>query len=235
MATTHNETTLDTADTAGASADAEGDSDTGSRSVTRVDGRVLRGLRNRQSLIDACYALTAETLEAPRAIDIAERAGVSVRSLFQHFSDLDELRAAVVEEMCHRALEHLLLENDLTSPSLRLHARLEHTLRVRTTLWEMLGPLRQLDMLRDGGDRHRRIVGPITQLRAVLRDHLRIAFAAEISAMPLEDELALTALQATLSEANWDHLRLVHGYSIDTTLDVMRHMALAVLGHGRND
>lgn len=60
-----------------------------------VDGRTARAARTRESIVDATVALLAENDLRPSAPRIAERAGVSVRSVFQHFDDLETLYAAV--------------------------------------------------------------------------------------------------------------------------------------------
>ena len=54
-----------------------------------VDGRTARALRTREAIVDACISLVDEGVLKPTAPRIAERAGVSVRSVFQHFDDLE--------------------------------------------------------------------------------------------------------------------------------------------------
>ena len=53
------------------------------------DGRVVRGLRNREALVDAIITLNEEGVLRPSAAEIAERAGVSLRSVYRHFEDID--------------------------------------------------------------------------------------------------------------------------------------------------
>ena len=64
-----------------------------------VDGRTARALRTREAIVDACIALVDEGVLSPTAPRIAERAGVSVRSVFQHFDDLETLFAMVAERV----------------------------------------------------------------------------------------------------------------------------------------
>ncbi|MHB8506820.1 MAG: TetR family transcriptional regulator, partial [Acidimicrobiales bacterium] len=56
-----------------------------------LDGRVLRGRRNRESEVEAFLSLIEEGDERPTARAIAERAGVSLRSVFQHFDELEQI------------------------------------------------------------------------------------------------------------------------------------------------
>src|SRR6187549_3462069 len=62
-----------------------------------VDGRRLRSERTRRLIIEAYMALVRETGQMPTAAQIAERAGYSVRSVFERFPDLTALRIAVTD------------------------------------------------------------------------------------------------------------------------------------------
>ncbi|MGB0111907.1 MAG: TetR/AcrR family transcriptional regulator [Ilumatobacteraceae bacterium] len=62
-----------------------------------VDGRRLRRSRNRAAVVEAMVALINEGNFSPSAPDIAERAGVSHRSIFRYFDDLDDLSRTSIE------------------------------------------------------------------------------------------------------------------------------------------
>ena len=70
-----------------------------------LDGRTARAVRTRDALVDATIALVEEGDLRPTAPRIAERAGVSVRSVFQHFDDLETLFGAVGARMVERLSE----------------------------------------------------------------------------------------------------------------------------------
>ena len=55
------------------------------------DGRTVRAERTRQALVDALLGLLDAGVLSPTAAAIAQRAGVSERSLFQHFPDREAL------------------------------------------------------------------------------------------------------------------------------------------------
>src|SRR5437867_2751555 len=61
------------------------------------DGRIVRGLRTRQSLIQATLDLIQAGDVEPTSAAIATIAGVSSRALFQHFTSLAELYAAAFD------------------------------------------------------------------------------------------------------------------------------------------
>jgi len=75
-----------------------------------VDGRLSRTMRSRLAICEACLDLVQEGVLQPSADQVAERAGVSRRSIFNHFADLAELYDAVVEvgmQRCAPLLEEI--------------------------------------------------------------------------------------------------------------------------------
>ncbi|MGQ0583377.1 MAG: TetR/AcrR family transcriptional regulator [Reyranella sp.] len=64
---------------------------------SRIDGRRLRSERTKQLIMEAFLALLRDSATMPTAAQIAERAGYSVRSIFERFPDLNALRVATVD------------------------------------------------------------------------------------------------------------------------------------------
>lgn len=58
-----------------------------------ADGRRQRSERSRQSIIDAMLSLVEEGVLIPTAQQISDRAGVGIRTVFRHFSDMESLYA----------------------------------------------------------------------------------------------------------------------------------------------
>jgi AcrR family transcriptional regulator len=56
-----------------------------------VDGRAARSAKTRDAIADALLDLLADGRPRPTAREIAERAAVSVRSVYVHFDDLEDL------------------------------------------------------------------------------------------------------------------------------------------------
>jgi len=68
--------------------------------VGEGDGRHRRRDRNRETVVDAVLSLFREHNVQPSAAEIAERAGLSQRSLFRYFTDLDDLsRLAISRQL----------------------------------------------------------------------------------------------------------------------------------------
>src|SRR5438309_5937138 len=74
-----------------ASMQAEEPSDGPSSEGIAGDGRAARSVRTRRAIVDAMRALHHEGDLRPTAPRVAERAGVSLRTVWQHFDDLETL------------------------------------------------------------------------------------------------------------------------------------------------
>src|SRR5471030_3546774 len=86
--------------------------------VVRTDGRNRRAAATRAKIIEAAKAMIEETSEAPTVVGVARRADVSVRSVFQHFGDVQSLFVTVVDSIG----EDLVVST--TSETLPLAARI---------------------------------------------------------------------------------------------------------------
>src|SRR5438045_8961086 len=72
--------------------------------VTRVttpapatDGRSARSQRTREAVVDALLGLIRDGDPRPTAREIAERANISLRSVYVHFDDLEDLFLAAAQ------------------------------------------------------------------------------------------------------------------------------------------
>ena len=89
----------------------------GSRSVTApmpepapaVDGRRARRHRSRDLAVDALLDLLGEGVVRPTAQQVAERSGVSLRSIFRIFDDVESLNAAACARQLSR-VRHLFVD-----------------------------------------------------------------------------------------------------------------------------
>src|SRR3546814_15808070 len=88
---------------------------------------------------DATISLIDEGDLRPTAPRVAERAGVSVRSVFQHFDDLESLHAAVAERLVERVAV-LVVPIDPAGP---LDDRLTRFVHQRVLLPDAVSPIRR--------------------------------------------------------------------------------------------
>ncbi len=80
------------------------------------DGRHARRERNRLAVVDAMLALYGEGHLDPLSDAIAERAGLSPRSLFRYFDDLDDLVRVAISRQHERLLPLARLDVSVDAP-----------------------------------------------------------------------------------------------------------------------
>ena len=98
-----------------------------------TDGRRQRRVHNREAVVDALLDLYREGNLRPSTDEIAERAGLSPRSLFRYFDDVDDLAgAAVARRRIAAALltAVLAVEAEDSERSLRIKALVDQRFRL---------------------------------------------------------------------------------------------------------
>ena len=61
----------------------------------KPDGRVQRSARSRQKIIQALLQLVESGIYIPTAQQVADEAGISIRTVFRHFEDMESLYAEI--------------------------------------------------------------------------------------------------------------------------------------------
>ena len=111
----------------------------------KIDGRTARARRTREAIVDATLALLDAGNLRPSADEIAERAGVSPRSIFQHFGDRETLQRAVGARQTERVVQIVEHLPD-TGP---LDARLDAFVDQRARVLEFITPVRRSALLNE--------------------------------------------------------------------------------------
>lgn len=169
-----------------------------------TDGRVLRGERTRTAIVQALLDLLTDGVLTPTAAQIAERAGVSVRSVFQHFDDMEALYADLAAGQRDRVAPLLatLERPEGTGP------RIDALVRQRAELFETIAPVRHAignRALESSALRAR-----IEELSATLREQVATQFSDELAALPATRRASLLDVCDLLcSFEAWDRLRVV--------------------------
>jgi AcrR family transcriptional regulator len=99
-----------------------------------VDGRRQRSERSRSAIITATLSLIDNGNFAPTARQIAEEAGVGLRSFFRHFDDMDALMDMIDQQM--RAFYEPLFNRPIESTSLA--HRIEDVVADRSEAYERM-------------------------------------------------------------------------------------------------
>lgn len=176
------------------------------------DGRRLRAARNRKAVVDAVLQIVRERPpEAPYlpgAAEVAARAGVSERTVFRHFADLDSLFLAVAALQRPVHVEYL----GRRPTDADLAVRIETITRLRAKLYEEIAPIRRL-AVRLSTTRPV-VAAQLREAHVAARSQLAETFAPELSQVSGSARTdALDTLDLATSWSAWDHLRSDQGCS----------------------
>ena len=192
------------------------------------DGRTVRAERTRQALVDALLGLLDAGELSPTAAAIAQRAGVSERSVFQHFPDREALFEAVARQQYERVMPTLLP----VDASLPLDERIDQFTRRRARLYELIGGVRRAALLLEHGSPA--VAGfPTTSPRAKAADAERV-FRRELEATPADEREPLrAALIAVCAWPAWESWRTHQRLGVNRARAAMAVALGALLGAQR--
>lgn len=188
------------------------------------DGRTARSRRTRTAVIDALLALQEEGHLTPTAQDVAARAGVALRTVFGHFSDMETLWAeAGLRELA--LLERLA---DAVPADLPLAERIERFAASRARVLERLLPVARAARLREPTSPA--LLANRELFIAVGDREAAGVFATELAAL---DEAGrrrlLDMLYVAAAGPTWEVLRHDRGLSPEQAQDVVRATLTALL------
>lgn len=178
----------------------------------RIDGRRLRSERTKQLIIEAYLALLRENpvTPMPTAARIAERAGYSVRSIFERFPDLNKLRAAAADYQLAQAAALAPPRNIEGDRQTRIKSQVETragTCERGVALWRVL--IFSVDHDKELKPRVR-----IARERTIER--MEIMYRPELSTLSERDRKhMLIALEAITDIESWARMRELYGLSFE--------------------
>jgi TetR/AcrR family transcriptional regulator of autoinduction and epiphytic fitness len=174
-----------------------------------TDGRSARSQRTRLAVVDALLDLLRGGNPRPTAKEIAERAGVSLRSVYVHFDDLDDLFGAATRRQIELVAPLLVVVPATGSVA----ERAETMMRARAEIFEELGPVRRAAELQEPFSPA--LARSLHDIRAAGRADLERVFAAELERLSTEERQRRAAvLDVLCGSVTWDQLR--HKESLDT-------------------
>jgi TetR/AcrR family transcriptional regulator, regulator of autoinduction and epiphytic fitness len=191
----------------------------------RPDGRNLRAERTRQAIVDATLALLDEGNVQPTAEQIAARAHVSERSVFQHFPDREQLFEAVSARQYERVGK---MVRRLSSDG-PLEERLDAFVEQRCRVLEATRSVRRAAVLMEPFSEV--IASQLRRGRGLYRREVEHVFARELDGRPREDRALLLASLASASDpSGWDNMRTYQAMSVARSREAMRRTVGALLG-----
>lgn len=186
------------------------------------DGRRRRAETNRTKIVQAMIDLVREGVGSPSADVVAERAGVSHRTVFRLFKDMDGLYREMQDVMLRRLSP--LLNMPLAGSDWR--ERLTGLTARRARVFEEILPVKT------AADGHRArssfLLEEHVRFTRMQREMLLFVLPAKVTA----DRQLLDALELALSFESWRRLRLEQGLDHEQALGVMDRTVAALTAAG---
>src|ERR1700712_5199546 len=180
-----------------------------SADVTPLDGRVARSHRTRAAIIEALVTLLEEGNPQPTIEEIAARASVAPRTVFQHYADREALFAA---GSAHRETPLQVLMGTI-APAAPLAERIAAIAAQRARVFEWICAVRRGALLMEPFSDS--VHEALESFRRTKRAELARVFAAEIAARPERERATLVAaLGVAGSWSAWDALRSHQGLAV---------------------
>ncbi len=189
-------------------------------------GRGDRVARTREAIVASTLTLAMEGEVAPIVRDIAKLAGVSARTVFQHFADTAELYVAVLG----RVLSTLASDPPAkggTGNQGALDERISAAIGQRAGRYEKLVPMWTfVETLQrrssEAGDK-------VSQLYTTNREQLAQSFGEELTVLPGDSrERTLNAVAMTLTPEGWIVLRERLGLTVEQAREEWRFIVKAI-------
>ena len=177
-----------------------------------ADGRRQRSERSRALIVDAMFELVRGGDVSPSAASVAEAAGVSLRSVFRHFEDMDSLYREMSDRIALEVMPEVLKPYEAAG----WRGRLDELLTRRAGVFERIFPFRVSGDLR-------RFQSPF-----LMNDHRRILELerAGLQAVLPPDIVAgarlFAAIEVVAGFQSWRRLRQDQGLSASDAEAVVR-------------
>lgn len=180
-----------------------------------VDGRRLRSARTKQRIIEAYLDLLRESPQVPTAAQIAERAGYSVRSVFERFADLLTLSLAAADHAFVQGMTQAVARHVDADRQTRLRSHVETRSEVCERwlpLWRtLLHHQNESDLLKVR----------IEYMREAFVARLQLMYRPELAALAEpECKQLVVALEALIDFESWGRMRERHGLSVEAAREV---------------
>jgi len=192
--------------------------------VTSFDGRRARSAKSREAIVDATLALIDGGELKPTAAQIAAAAGLSVRSIFQHFTDLEDLFVAVSDRHTNRIAAlytGLACDGDLET---RVDAFVTH----RARLYEAIAPMRRAALLQEPFSRV--VAARMSLARSLHGLDIERVFGAELGRAAERGDAGLgDALLAVTAFQVWDEMRRFGGLDVGRATAALRRAVRGLL------
>jgi TetR/AcrR family transcriptional regulator of autoinduction and epiphytic fitness len=189
-----------------------------------TDGRSARAARTRDAVVEALLSLLDDGNFRPTARQVAEQAHVSLRSVYVHFDDLEDLFSAA-------AVRHFERMRDLIEP-LPEHGPLDQRIHAFTTqrqrIHEASARVRRAAVLQEPFSPA--LAEVLALARQLSRGEIELVFKPEIARRSGAARSRLVVeLEVVSNSSTWEVLRLHEDLSASTAREVVADMLRACL------
>ncbi len=170
-------------------------------------------------MLDAFFALIGEGAITPTAQQIAERAGVGIRTIFRHFSEMEMLFSELDVRIREEAAAYLDCEPEPGST----HERARHVVRARIRCFERVAPY----LRSTRANRWRSTFLEASYSRFVLDQRANLhRWLPELADAP---QAHVDAIELATSFESWDRLRTEQGLSGARAQAALEQIVLSTL------
>jgi AcrR family transcriptional regulator len=158
-----------------------------------VDGRRARRDLNRERVVDALLEIYREGELQPSVATVAERSGVSHRSVFRYFEDLDELHRVTVERHYRAVSEYLRISEIGRGP---LDERIDAIVENRLALYDIAASVARVGHML--APTQPVLAENISQMAAMAVSQIAQHFATELETGPAGEREAVEEAAAVM-------------------------------------
>lgn len=144
--------------------------------VEAVDGRRTRRRRNLEAVLDTVVEMYEMGVTEPSTEDVAERAGVSTRSVYRYFATREMLVSSALTHFLKRAIPHLSVAQVSEG---ELDARIDVFVAERTRIYVEFASLARMALTVGRSDPL--VIDAFAMARALMRQHFLDQFAPEVA------------------------------------------------------
>jgi AcrR family transcriptional regulator len=183
------------------------------------DGRLARSVHTKKQLLSAGIELIGDGFPELTPERVANRAGKSVSTFYNHFANLDEL---LLEVFRFQSAQYRSSVTPLP-PKGPIGPRVKATSHQRREYFEAVGPVLRLAYTRIQGSSD--FTALLVQHRRLSRRLLTFTFGPELTAAGRDSRTLLDVVEATMGWQNWNTLRFDDGHTVS---DAERLVVFAV-------
>lgn len=186
-----------------------------------IDGRTARRDRNRLAVLDAVLELFAGGDLSPSPEAVAQRSGLSLRSVYRYVTDSDDLVHAAIERHLEKVGPLFAIEPPGDAP---FDARVETFVTARLRLYEAVAPTARAAHLRTklrATPGSEIIRGRLATRRGLLRVQLARQFETELATFGRQADAILAAADALTQLETIDWYLVDGGYTVEQTREAL--------------